>query len=102
MNCNSVFLGIFPPAISGVLLPIIVAGIIGFLLCYFHRFFVFIVLPIFAGLCIFIISDLKFFTDLLSGYMLIVYTTMILSVIAITIGARLSWKKYNIKFSNLK
>ena len=99
---NSLFLGIFPPEIAGILLPIVIFGIIGFLLCYFHRFFVFIVLPTFLGCCIYLIDYLKFFTDLFSNYMLTVYLTMILSAIAVIIGTRLSWKKHNGKFSKLK
>ena len=99
---NSVFLGIFSPSIAGILLPIIFAGIIGFLLCYANRFLVFIVLPVFIGLCVYQIKFLKFFTELFSSYMMVVYLTMILSLIATFIGTGLSWKKHNAKFSKLK
>jgi hypothetical protein len=102
ISLNPIVLGIFPPPITGILLPVTIFGIVGFLSCYFHRYLVFIVLPIFIGFCIYLINDLEFFVDLLSGYMAIVYSTMLVSVIAITVGTTMSWKKYRNNFSKLK
>jgi hypothetical protein len=90
---NWIFLGIFPPNISGVLLPIIIAAIIGTLLCYAHRFLAFVVLPAFLGLCLYEINFLEFFTSLWSNYMLVVYTTMIVSFLAMSLAAFFSWKR---------
>ncbi len=98
---NVIFLGIFPPPITEVLLPILIIGIIGFLLCYAFRFSIFIVFPLFVAFCVSQINLLEVSTELLSGYMLIVYLTMILATIAIFIGTRISWKKYFAK-SKLK
>ncbi len=99
---NPMFLGIFPPPIAGVLLPVFIIGIVGFLLCYAFRFSIFIVLPIFTAFCSYQINYLKFFINLLSGYMLIDYTTMILAAAAIFIGTRISWKRHDAKHSKLK
>jgi hypothetical protein len=91
---NSVFLGIFPPDLWSVLLPILLAGIIGSLLCYAHRFLAFIVLPAFVFWCIYQINFLEIFVSLLSSYMLIVYSTMLLFLIAMSIATLLTWKKH--------
>ncbi len=99
---DTILLGIFPPPIAGIFLPIVIVGIIGFLLCYAFRFSIFVVFPIFAAFCIYQISYLEFFTSLVSGYMLIDYTTMVLAAIAIFIGTRISWKRHFAKSSKLK
>ncbi|HYJ91165.1 MAG TPA: hypothetical protein VEV84_07650 [Pyrinomonadaceae bacterium] len=90
---NWIFLGIFPPNISEVLLPIVVAAIIGSILCYLHRYFAFITFPAFVVLCIYEIKVLEFFTDLFSTYMLIVYFTMLLSFFAMSFATFFSWRR---------
>lgn len=97
---NPVFLGIFPPNLAEVLLPLVIAGIIGFLICYAHRFLGFVVLPVFLLWCAYQINYLEFFTALISTYMLIVYSTMLLALAAMSAGTFLSWKRYR-SFSRL-
>jgi len=88
------FLGIFPPNISEFLLPTVVGGIIGFILCYIHRFLAFVIIPVFLFWCVYQINYLEFFTALISTYMLIVYSTMLLSLAAMLVGTLLSWKRH--------
>ena len=78
---------------ANVILPIVIAGIVGFLLCYWQRFLVFLALPAFIWFCVSEIQGLEFFVSLNSPYMMAVYTTMVLSAIAIIIGSALSWKR---------
>jgi hypothetical protein len=87
-------LGIFPPNIAEILLPTVIGGIVGFLLCYAHRFLGFAVIPLFLFWCVYQINYLEFFTALMSTYMLIVYSTMLLSFVSILVGTLLSWKRY--------
>lgn len=93
---SQVFLEI-SPNIPAVLLPIVFAGIIGCLLCYAHRFLVFIVVPVFLIWCVYQINSHEFFL-LVSGSIVIVYTTMILCLGAMSIGTTLSWKRYKKDF----
>lgn len=97
-----IFLGIFPPNLVGTLLPIIIFGIIGFLLPYFHRYLAFIVLPLFIGFCVFLVQDLKFYVDLVSAYMTVVYSAMTFAFIAILVGMRKSWSSYKSTLHPLK
>jgi hypothetical protein len=87
------FLGIFPPDLSSVILPIAIAGAIGFLLCRWRRFLVFLLLPAFIWLCLTEIKGLEFFVSLNSPYMMSVYATMIVSALAMIAGSILAWKK---------
>lgn len=89
-----IFLGIFPPEIASILLPIIVFGALGFLLSYAHRYLGMFVLPLFIFFCLYTINFLEFIVDLVSGYMLIVYLAMFLSVITILLGTKQSWNRY--------
>lgn len=94
-------LGIHPPQIANVLLPIVLAGVVGFLLCYWQRFLTFVILPAFIWFCATIIQNLEFFTSLTSPYMLVVYLTMLLSGAAIIIGSRLGWQRAKLKQAKL-
>jgi hypothetical protein len=91
---EKLFLGIFPPNIATVLLPLVLGAIVGSLLCYLHRLFAFVAIPVFLAWCIYQIKFLEFFTDLFSTYMLIVYSVMVVSVAAMAAATFMNLKKH--------
>ena len=91
---DKLFLGIFPPDLPYVLLPLIVGAIVGTLLCYLHRVFAFIAIPLFLAWCIYQIKDLEFFTDLFSTYMVIVYSVMAACIAAMAVATFMNVRKY--------
>jgi|GEM_PF-5306074 len=96
-----ILLGISPPPILRILLAFLIVALIGFALCYLHRYFIFVVLPVFLWLAYYLVTDLWFFASPSSGYMMFVYLMVLIDFLAIIFGAVLSWKKHKSSFSKL-
>lgn len=99
---NPVFLlGMNEPSIWQPILAFLIVGLIGFALCYIHRYLVFAVMPLFLWLAYYMIDSLPTVLSL-SMIRKIGYLIIFADFLAIIFGAFLSWKKYRTERTNLK
>ncbi len=87
--------------IWGMILVYLIVGLIGFAICYIHRYFVFAVMPLFLCLAYFMFLNLPLSylapTERRIGYFLI-----LIDFLAVVFGALLSWRKHKVERANLK
>ncbi|MDQ6785501.1 MAG: hypothetical protein M3033_01595 [Acidobacteriota bacterium] len=90
MNTIILLFGMEGPSIWGFVLSYLIVGLIGFAICYIHRYLVFVVVPIFFWLAYYMNNGLS--QDLPNHKMLGLILTLF-SFFAIVFGAILSWRK---------
>lgn len=97
-----ILLEIVPPPLFETLFSLLIAGIIGFILCYVYRHLIVVVLPTFLLVMSQWIGDLAFLTAPFSNYMMLVYSVILIDILVIISGAVLSWRKYRNSIERLK
>ncbi|MEO8073274.1 MAG: hypothetical protein ABI891_13220 [Acidobacteriota bacterium] len=91
---NVIFLfGMGEPSIWTPILALLIIGLIGFAICYIHRYFVLAVVPIFLWLIYYMIGELPTVLSL-SIVRTIGYFVIFADFLAIIFGAALAWKKH--------
>lgn len=99
---NLILFGIWDIPVSTYLIIYLGLGILGFLLCYFHKYFIFAVFPVLLWLCI---SDFnQFYSNQITPhpqYVFQVVLAMITAFSATIFGTILNRRKLKNKFPNL-
>jgi hypothetical protein len=91
---NLIFLfGINEPSIWAPILAYLIVGLVGFAICFIHRYFVFAVMPLFIWLAYYWVMDLPN-TISLTSMRTVGYLAILVDFLAIVLSAFLSWKKY--------
>ncbi|MGI9034911.1 MAG: hypothetical protein ACR2GD_02615 [Pyrinomonadaceae bacterium] len=98
MNITFLF-GMSEPVGGSEILAYLIVGLIGFAICYVHRYFIFAVMPIFLWLAYYIIFY-EHFSRSSTDY-LIVYAAVSVDFLAILFSGILSWKKHKNHQKNL-
>lgn len=91
---NLILFGIWDIPVSSYLLTYLSLGVLGFFLCYFHRFFAFVFIPLLIWLCISDFNEFyKYQVTPASAYVFQVVVAMTFAFSTTICGTILNWRK---------
>lgn len=99
MNVIILF-GMNEPSIWTPILAFLIVGLVGFAICYIHRYLVLAVMPLFLWLAYYMVGDLPTVLSL-SIVRKIGYFVIFADFLVIILGAFLAWKRYKNSQTNL-